>query len=184
MLISNIRWLCTIVFFTLLAFSGFSQENVGNHDWDGMSAAEFIAREEGFVLEPYHDPAGYPTICVGHLLSRTQWADLSQWEPMTRRECMELLAVDLERFHNAVDRSVHRSLTANEQTALVSLAYNIGIGGFTQSELVVMLDGGAPEWAIVLEYLSWDKVRKDGVLTVKPALLERRRREVTLFFSD
>ena len=156
----------------------------GTHDWDGMSAAEFVAREEGFVLQPYHDPVGYPTICVGHKLSSEQWADLDQWEPMTRRECMELLAVDLERFHDAVDRALHRDLTANQSTALVSLAYNIGVGAITRSELVVMLDGGAPEWRVVLEWLDWNKARVDGALTTKPALLERRRREAALFFGE
>ena len=161
-----------------------AQMNGGRHQWDGMASTEFIAMLEGGVLlEPYHDPAGYPTICVGHLLSREAWADLSQWEPMTRAECMALFDSDLQSFRVAVDRSVHRDLSAAQETALVSLAFNIGAGAFSGSELVIMIDAGAPDWAIILEWLDWDHVRKDGRLVVSPGLLERRRAEVAKYFG-
>ena len=162
-----------------------AQMNGGRHQWDGMATAEFVAMlEGGAALEPYHDPVGYPTICVGHLLSREQWADLSQWQPMTRRECMALFDGDLQVFREAVDRAVHSELNANQETALVSLAYNIGTGAFSRSQLVMMIDGDAPEWLIVLEWLSWDKVREKGRLVVSPGLLARRRAEVTYFHDS
>lgn len=168
----------------LAAASLSAQENAGRHQWDGMATAEFIAMlEGGAILEPYHDPAGYPTICVGHLLSRTQWAPLDQWEPMTRRECMELFSADLQVFHEAVDRAIQVDLDGHQEAALVSLAFNIGTGAFSRSELVMLIDSGAPEHAIVLEWLDWDHVRKDGRLVVSPGLLERRRQEAMKYYT-
>lgn len=157
-----------------------AQQHGGSHQWDGHSAAEFIAREEGIVLHPYHDAAGFPTICVGHLLSDTKHADLAQWQPMSRAECLDLLDQDLDRFRRAVDLAVLIALTADQETALVSLAFNIGSGAFQRSELVRLLDAGAPEHQVVLEWLDWSHA--GGKLS--DGLVARRRREVALFYGD
>ena len=157
---------------------------VGYHGHASLSTAEWLAREEGLRLEPYHDLAGYPTVCVGHRLSGTRDADLSQWQPKTRAECLDLLDADLERFRAGVDRLIAVDLEGDQETALVSLAYNVGIGALSGSELVRLLNGSAPVYLVVLEWLDWDKAHVDGRLTVVESLLQRRRREVALFYGD
>ena len=158
--------------------------SVGYHGQPELTLEEWVAREEGLRLEPYHDIAGYATICVGHRLSGQQNADLSRWEPMTRAECLDLLSTDLERFREGVDRHIAVDLDGDQETALVSLAFNVGLGAFSGSELVRLINGSAPDHLVVLEWTDWDKAHVDGRLQVVESLLQRRRREVHLFFDD
>ena len=147
-----------------------------------MTTAEFIAQEEGLRLEPYRDQAGYPTIGVGHLLSRDPGADLSRWKPITREEALRLLDEDLERFVAAV-RETCGELPTDQETACVSLAFNIGAAGFKGSELAKMINRGDHDVAVALEWLSWNKITVSGKKRVSEGLLNRRRREVALFFG-
>ena len=153
-----------------------------------MRTAEFIAKEEGLRLEPYRDQAGYPTIGVGHLLSRDPGADLSRWKPITREEALRLLDEDLERFVAAVRKAVPGFQEGgHRETACVSLAFNIGPAGFAGSRLARLLnnyDASTDKVAgVILEWLSWNKITVDGKKRVSEGLLNRRRREVALFFG-
>lgn len=154
------------------------------------TTAEWLAKEEGMRLEPYHDVAGYPTIGCGHKLSDDRWADLDRWAPITRAQALELLEEDLERFRRGVADSLgrrrRRRLSANQETALVSLTYNIGLGAWEGSRLLDLINSGAEQWEITLEWLDWCKARTGpgGQLRVVDGLLKRRRREVELYYGS
>ena len=53
-------------------------------------------REDSLVY-PYYDDVGYPTIGYGTLLSNEEWADLSQWQPMTQEECWNALRDEMKK---------------------------------------------------------------------------------------
>ena len=156
---------------------------------DLESTAEFIIGWEGLELAPYHDSAGYPTIGVGHKLSDEVKADLSRWKPITREAAIDLLNQDLVRFRQTVNRVVYRVPSAaaqqDRETALISLAFNIGTGAFARSTLVDMInDGGSvPQWKVVLEWLDWCKHTVNGRKVVSTGLLNRRRGEVERYYG-
>ena len=152
--------------------------------YSGVSMAEWIAREEGLRLCPYLDVGGIPTIGVGHELSTVRNADLSQWSCIAKEEALSLLEWDLKHFRNAVEDVVEIELTAGQEIALVSLAYNIGTGAFSTSHLLRLINQGAAEHLVVLEWTDWCKAHVAGHLEVLEGLLNRRRREVALFYGE
>ena len=150
---------------------------IGDAHHGPVSTEEWIAAQEGLRLEPYRDSAGVLTVCVGHTVSVEQ-------RTYTRDECLDLLDADLQRFEQAVDNAIEPDPEGDGRTALVSLAFNIGAGAFTRSRLVKLIQGSYDEWEITLEWLSWDHAHVDGRLQVVDGLLERRRREVALYYGD
>ena len=142
-----------------------------------VSTAEWIAAQEGLRLEPYRDSAGVLTVCVGHTASVEQRA-------YTRAECLDLLAADLREFRGEVALAVEPDPLGNQETALVSLAFNIGESAFRWSKLVRLINAGAAEHAVTIEWLSWDHAHVDGRAQVVAGLLERRRREVALYYGE
>ena len=142
-----------------------------------VSTEEWIAAQEGLRLEPYLDSAGVLTVCVGHTVSVEQ-------RTYTRDECLDLLDADLQRFEQAVDNAIEPDPEGDGRTALVSLAFNIGAGAFTRSRLVELIQSNHDEWEVTLEWLSWDHAHVNGRAQVIDGLLERRRREVALYYGD
>ena len=131
---------------------------------EAPSTAQWIAEQEGVRLHPYFDVGGVLTVCVGHTSSVEQRA-------YTHAECMDLLDEDLELFAAAVDAALDVDPVEAQRTALLSLAFNIGSGAFSRSELVRLINGSAPGWKIALEWLSWDHAHVQGRKVVVEGLL-------------
>lgn len=128
------------------------------------SAIKFIINFEGIarrgkdgLIYPYHDVVGFPTIGIGHLLSREKWEDLSKYPPITMDEAMALKMRDLDKFALGVSRLITVDLNDNEFGALVSLAFNIGLGNLQASTLRRKLNRGDSRDDCALEFLKWDK---------------------------
>ncbi len=132
---------------------------------------EFIKNEEGCVLHVYRDPAGYPTIGVGHLIKPGETFDT-----ITEEEALQLLARDLAVAENAVNQMVRVPLIQNQFEALVSFVFNVGSGNFQKSTLLKLLNQGHYD-AVPGELAKW---RKAGG-QVLPGLVARRRREGELW---
>lgn len=138
----------------------------------------FIRREEGCILHPYNDSQGYATIGVGHLLhlSNVTAADNARWHGFNQAQADALLKADLGRFEAAV-RQVYRGAklkpTHNQFDACVSLAFNIGTGGFLGSTVARLIRVGDKQGA-ANAFLNW---------THPSELLGRRQRERSLFLS-
>jgi lysozyme len=88
---------------------------------------QFIMDQEGVVLHPYQDQAGYATIGVGHLIKDGE--DFPDY--ITREQAMELLAADVRRFERAVN-DYNLNLTQNQFDVLVSFSFNAGEGALEQ----------------------------------------------------
>jgi GH24 family phage-related lysozyme (muramidase) len=132
---------------------------------------EFIKNEEGCVLQVYRDPAGYPTIGVGHLLKPGEVFD-----QITEEEAFSLLARDLAVAENAVNKMVRVPLSQNQFEALVSFVFNVGSGNFETSTLLQLLNQGQYD-AVPGELAKWKKAGGK----VLPGLVARRRREGELW---
>ena len=147
-----------------------------------MTTAEFVAHWEGFRECAYHDVAGYPTIGYGRKLSNVRWTDLSQFPDTTKEAEADHLLIP--KFKAGVERIITMRLEPDEETALVSFAYNLGLGSLAKLEPFVaeyQRTGGGLK--LMLEWLDWCKATIGGRKQVVEGLLNRRRAEVALFFG-
>src|SRR5262249_46356321 len=88
----------------------------------------------------------------------------------------ELLDEDLVRFEDAVSSMVKVPLNDNQFGALVSFAYNIGVGAFSDSTLLKKLNAGNYD-VVPGELAKWIYAGGEAL----PGLINRRRIEGALF---
>lgn len=111
---------------------------------------DLIKQFEGLKLTAYLCPAGVPTIGYG----TTKGVRMGQ--TITAAEAERMLAQDVEKFAKGVREAVKVPLEQHEFDALVSLAYNIGLGAFRTSTLLRLLNAGDKE-AAAKQFDRWNK---------------------------
>ena len=99
-------------------------------------ATPFVAGYEGRSLVAYVDPVGIPTICYGHT------ADVKLGQTKTAAECDALLAGELGRAIEAVNRLATVQMPDTRRAALASFVYNVGEGAFARSTMLRKLNAG------------------------------------------
>lgn len=158
---SGSRAVCDAGFKLILSFEGLAKRGP-----DGLIYA-------------YHDCVGFPTIGVGHLLSRIKNEDLSKYPPITEEKAFEIKRQDLEKVSRSVERLLKVNVTDNQFAALVSLAFNIGTGNLQISSLLKKLNRGDGLNEVAREFLKWNKAQ--GI--VFSGLTRRRMAESKLFLT-
>ena len=132
---------------------------------------------EGLRLKAYPDPGtgGDPwTIGYGHTGS-----DVYPGLKITEVQAEALLRKDLARFERGVDRLIEGAFTSQAQfNAMVSLAYNIGLGGFQRSSVLRHHRAGNKLRAAA-SFLLWVKA---AGRTMK-GLVRRRNAERQMYLS-
>ncbi len=117
---------------------------------------KLIAKHEGLRLKPYLCPARVPTIGYGN----TYYADgkrvTMQDKPITREQAYELLKIIADKFARQVDAVVTATVTQNQFNALVSFAYNIGMGNFRKSTLLRMVNLSPHNASIRAQFMRWN----------------------------
>lgn len=129
-----------------------------------------IEGREGIVLHGYKDSKGLLTVGCGHLVKAGEPYTLGG--KITQDECDRLLAIDLAACEKAVN-GIDVPLKQNEFDACVSLAFNIGVGGFKGSTVVKKLKAGDKSGA-AQAFMRWVK---------PPEITGRRRTEVKQFLT-
>jgi len=110
------------------------------------SARSVIAHHEGVRLKPYRCPARLWTVGVGHVIdpshARVPFEERSYLEipdgwnrKLSMDEVNAILAADLQRFERGVLRYCPRGITQGRFDALVSFAFNVGLGTLQRSTL-------------------------------------------------
>ncbi|MBF7012549.1 lysozyme [Novosphingobium resinovorum] len=141
------------------------------------SAGKAIVKlAEGLRLVAYLCPANVWTIGFGST------EGVRKGMKITKEEAEVLLDKDLETFERAVEKLVPTSTTANEFSAMVSLAYNIGVANFKGSSVLRGHLAGNKKGAAA-SFTLWNKARVKGVLTVLPGLVKRRAEEAKLYLT-
>lgn len=143
-----------------------------------------IIEFEGLVPYVYNDPVGHATFGVGHLLHYGNYtlADAQKWgtkyhqRPDARNRALRILGEDLKEYENAVRQAVKVPVNQCEFDAMVSLAFNIGIGAFRQSSVVRLLNQ-KKRFQAGLAFMLWVKASGQTLL----GLVRRRRAERRLF---
>jgi GH24 family phage-related lysozyme (muramidase) len=142
-------------------------------------ARKIVAEFEGCRLEPYICAAGIPTLGYG----RTG-KDISLGTKRISQSQADLwLAEDLQRFADGIHRLLPGSHLwgANQQAALISWAFNVGLGAVESSTLRKRLLTGEPGIIVVPQELpKWDKANGKPL----PGLTRRRAAEVALFSGN
>ena len=141
-----------------------------------LAAVELIAEAEGCRLTAYRCPAGVPTIGWG------ETDGVQMGDTCTQDQADRWLLEDLQERTRAVQALCTRAPSRNELGALVSLAYNIGVGALSKSTALRQHNAGQHEAAARAIEL-WDKARVNGVLTTLPGLTARRARERALYLT-
>jgi lysozyme len=138
-------------------------------------ALRMIADFEGFSARAYKDASGY-SIGYGHFI--IDGDGYTKDSVVTEEQAYAQLAIDAQSAESCVNTYVSRELNANQQAALISLAYNIGCGNFKSSTMVRLINAGDFDNA-ALEFAKWNKSNKQ-ILT---ALVNRRESEMEVFVS-
>jgi len=146
----------------------------GKQDEDDLQPAlDLIKKWEGLRLEGYICPAGVPTIGYGHT-----GPTVKEGMKITEADAEALLRSDVERFARAVDSQIRVPLTNNQRCALISFAFNVGVGALMDSTLRKRLNNGENAQKVAMEELPrWNK--GDG--KILEGLVRRRKAEVDLF---
>jgi GH24 family phage-related lysozyme (muramidase) len=143
-----------------------------------LEPARAIVKEyEGCRLQAYLCPAGVPTIGWGH----THGVQLGQ--TITQAQAEALLEQDLQRFADGIHELIpaSRKLGGNQQAALISWAFNVGLGAVERSTLRRRINAGESPVVVVPEELPrWNK--GDGEVLL--GLVRRRAAEVALFAGN
>lgn len=135
-----------------------------------------LAHHEGVRQKPYKCPAGLWTVGVGHLIGDGKSLPADWNRVFTLEEVYAILAKDVQRFERGVERLITIPLRQCEMDALVSFAFNLGLGCLQRSSIRQKLNRGDKEGAIE----SLLKYNKAGGKVLK-GLDNRRKDEAALF---
>jgi len=155
-----------------------------------VTAIQMIKHHEGVRVKPYRCPALLWTVGVGHVIDPTHATVKYEerknlpiptgWDRiLTMDEVDRILAQDLGRFERGVVR-LCPAAAGNQGVfdALVSFAFNVGLGNLQRSSLRMKTNRGELEEAAD-EFLKWTKAGG----RVLPGLVKRRNDERALYLS-
>ena len=130
---------------------------------------------EGLSLECYFCPSDVLTIGYGHT-----GTDVYIGQRITEAEAEALLRSDLKYFEKSVNFLIKRPLTQHEYDAIVSFAFNVGVGALEASTFRKRINAGEEKpLCFKQEFIRWNK-SFNGVL---PGLTRRREAEIALALS-
>lgn len=139
-----------------------------------------IKKSEGLRLKAYPDPGskdGLP-ITIGYGTTRINGRPVNRGEVITQSQADDYFEKDINQFAKKVEALVKVKLNANQFGALVSFAYNVGIGAFASSTLLKLLNAGDYN-AVPSQLRRWNK--NDG--KVMQGLINRREEEIKLWLK-
>ena len=154
------------------------------------AAIKTIKHHEGVRTKPYRCPALLWTVGVGHVIDPTHTAVKYEerrslsippgWDRvLSMGEVDSILAQDLSRFERGVLRLCPAaSGRQGVFDALVSFAFNVGLGNLQRSSLRMKFNRGELEEAAE-QFMKWTKAGG----RVLPGLVKRRQDERQLYLS-
>ena len=154
------------------------------------AAIDMIKHHEGVRTKPYRCPALLWTVGVGHVIDpahatvkyeeRKNLPVPAGWDrTLTMDEVDGILSQDLGRFERGVVRLCPAAVGRQGIfDALVSFAFNVGLGNLQRSSLRMKTNRGGFEEAAE-EFMKWTKAGG----RVLPGLIKRRLDEQRLYLS-
>lgn len=147
---------------------------------------KLIKEGEGLKLYAYDDknpnkpflrgkPKGTLTIGYGHTSAAGEPTVVPGMK-ITKAEADRIFSKDAQNFAAKVDALVTTEVTQNQFDALVSFAYNVGIGAFGKSTLLKKVNARQFD-QVPAEFMKWVNQNGEPV----PGLVNRRRAEVAVW---
>jgi lysozyme len=139
------------------------------------AGVDLIKKFEGRRLAAYRCPAGVWTIGYGH----TTDAGSPKVVPgmvISATQADEILKQDLRQYEEGVTRLLKVSVTQGQFDALVSFAYNCGVGALQKSTLLKKINADRHA-NVPAEFMKWTRAAGKEL----PGLVRRRRAEAALW---
>ena len=142
-------------------------------------ALKLLHKYEGLVLDAYLCPAKVPTIGYGNTFYE-DGSKVKMGDKITKERAIELFENILENnFASQVKRLIKSRVTNNQFSALVSFAYNVGIGNLKRSTLLKLVNSNPNDPAIRAQFMRWNRAGGKVLL----GLTRRRESEADLYFK-
>ena len=140
-----------------------------------QAGLDLIKQAESLQLKAYRCPAGILTIGYGHT-----GPDVHSGMVINKEKAEQLLKQNVEEFEEGVTHLVNDVKTTDNQfSAMVSLAFNIGLGNFKKSSVFSFHRQGKLNSAAE-SFNMWNK----GGGKVLDGLVKRRKDESKLYLTD
>jgi lysozyme len=137
-----------------------------------------LKKFEGCVLKAYKCPAGVWTIGFGNTFYE-DGTKVKEGDVITQQRADELAKYIVEQFATSIRAMIKQPLNENQFSACVSLAYNIGTGGFKKSSVLRKLNVNPTDPTIADSFRLWNK----GGGVILKGLVRRREAEIALYFK-
>jgi len=143
-----------------------------------------IAEFEGLRLNPYYATAeeqkkGIVTIGYGNTFYEDGAKVKITDAPITKTQALRLLQITTDKFSIKVAELLKKEVNQNQFDAMVSLAYNIGLGAFKTSSVLRLANQDPNDINIKKWFIAWNKQAGK----VLQGLVNRREKEVELYFK-
>lgn len=139
---------------------------------------DFIKSKEGLRLKAYSLNDGKFTIGYGNTFYE-DGSPVRYGDSITQARAESLFLAVLAKFERDLVDLITASLTQNQWDALLSYAYNRGIGSFSGTKLRTMVNANPDDPRIADQFvIEWG-----SNTTYKAALRDRRKQEAELYFS-
>ena len=145
----------------------------------GVKGLNLIKKYEGLRLKPYLCAAGLPTIGFGATYYPNGTKVKLTDKAISEFEASTMLGEMLKHYEKSVDSFTRDDITQNQFDALVSFAYNCGVGNLKGSTLLKKVNKDPFDKSIRQEFLKWNK----GGGKVLSGLTKRRTEEADLYES-
>ena len=140
---------------------------------------DLIKEFEGFSNRPYKCSAGIPTIGYGNTFypdgKRVSMLD----KQITKEYADEIFKNVADNFAFKVSKLIKSKVTQNQFNALVSFAYNVGIGNLEKSTLLKLVNINPNDAMIAKQFLRWNKAKGKEL----KGLTNRRIKESALYYT-
>jgi lysozyme len=143
-----------------------------------MVKLSIIKQFEGLLLQAYKDSVGIPTIGYG-TITYPNGKRVAMGDTCTEQQANEWLEQHCKRVIEPNIVSTLRRLNENQQEAIISFCYNLGVAAFNSSTLKRKILANPNDPAIRVEFMKWVKAGGE----VLQGLVNRRQAEADLYFS-
>lgn len=134
---------------------------------------------EGCRLKAYRCPSDVLTIGYGHT-----GPDVTEGLEISAVQAVTLFNADVDKFARSVEAAFAGvALKQKQFDALVSLAYNIGLGNLKRSTLYKKVKANPDDPSIRAEFMKWVNATQNGVVKKLAGLVKRRTAEADHYFS-
>ena len=142
------------------------------------AGADLIKSFEGLRLDAYLCSAGKPTVGFGSTFYE-DGTPVKMGDKITKEMADSLFEKVTDSFAAKVKNCIQKDINENQFAALVSFAYNVGIGNLKSSTLLKKVNANPNDPTIMQEFKKWNRASGN----VLAGLTRRREAEANLYFK-